>query len=206
MTELELLNEYLKHDDQEALGQFIEGRMDYIRRVIYKCPLPQWVDRDQAFADALGEVFIAMKHYDSEKSAVSTYLYMVASKSAIKSQNRQSDSRVDEVLFDHAVVVNEDAGDCLSSVEQVVRSIPRDEINEESHKILTLLVDGYDDSDIASIVGLTGMEADRRISHLRNYLAWMLVTAGVSIEPVVTDDKLSEMAEQYERDTSSWLS
>jgi len=201
--ELALLDRY-RNGDSEAGGTLVHAHAPWIRNIISKVPVPSWVSQEDLFCDVMPEVLAALKTYRSENgSALKTYLYVAIHRASVKcARIYEGNPGIDSMEIE---APEPGESGVVAAIHGLVASIPDDEINETGRKLISRMLKGYDDEEIASQMGWGVAETVSVVKHMRLYLAYIMVIVGHSAEPYISDVTLTSMAEEYERQRDSWF-
>lgn len=198
----ELLLRY-REGDSDAGGVLVHANAPWIRNIIGKLKCPSWVSQEDLFCDVMPDVLAALRTYSRDKATLKTYLYVAVTRSAVKASR----------LYEGAISVDDeecfapDGGVCdvVSTIQGLVAAVPDDEINETGRKLISRMLRGYDMDEIASQMGWEVGETQRMVENMRLFIAYIMVRAGHSADPYITDDVLVSMAEQYEEQKEGWF-
>jgi DNA-directed RNA polymerase specialized sigma24 family protein len=162
--------------------------------------MPNWVNREDVFADVLVDILDALRSYDPNLGKLTTYLYRVVQRAAMRTMDSQRGKLAMEdvnpnLLLDGSV----EPCDIVDTIATIFGKIPDDEINEQTRQLVAMLLKGYSQSDIACKMEWSRSYTAEMVQAVRNHIAWRLVDAGYSGEPWITDSDLAEMAEAHEK-------
>lgn len=150
------------------------------------------------------EVLAALKTYKiGSGTALKTYLYVAIHRAVVKSLVMYEGSCGIDDLEIEAPGSSESG--VVSVIQGLVAALPDSEINETGRKLISRMLRGYDTDEIASQMGFTVADTVRMVEQMRLYLAYIMVVAGHSAEPFISDTTLSSMAMEYERQKDSWF-
>lgn len=197
-----LLQEY-SNGDKEAGGTLVHANALWIKNVIGKLRTPSHISQDDLFADVMPDVLSSLKTYDSSKSSLRTYLYLVVSRSAIKA-SRQYECTADGDMRDVQSVEGE-VCDVVGLIRKLVAALPDEEINESGRKLISIMLKGYDVDEISSQMGWMYAEAQQMVCQQRLLIAWLMRKSGHSAEPWIDDTALEAMADRYEEQREGWF-
>ncbi len=174
----------------------------WIRNVIGKLRLPRWISEDDLFADVMPDVLSCLKTYNSGKSSLHTYLYLVVYRSAmkaVKQYENPSDGSGHEAY-------KEDSEQCdvVGLIQKLVAAMPDEEINESGRKLVSRMLRGYNTEEIASQMGWGCAETQVAVEKQRLLIAWLMARGGHSADPFIDDATLADMAMQHETQRDGW--
>lgn len=198
--ELALIAIYQESNDSMVAEQILKSRGGWVQSVLSNLPLPGYVDMDSAFSDVMIAVYEALSTFDSSRAAFSTYLWRVVYNAALtsaKEQDPQAEQFTPDFVLDEAI----DYSECIENAKTVILNAPHDMLNERARKVAHMMLKGYGTQEIASNLSITKPLADEIIAGMRKYIAWCMVSQGLSAEPLIQDAELMELAESYERST-----
>lgn len=202
--EKELIKEYQKTGDPTIAETLLKARAPWIQSVLSNFPTPGFSDMDAVFSDVMIAVWESLSNYQDGLSSVNTYLWRViynAQVSSVKEQKMDAEQCIPELVLDGQL----DYTECLENVQRVILNAPQDMMNERARRVAHMMLKGYDIEMIANALPCTKTVAGEVVAALRKYIAWMMVSEGLTAEPLIRDEELYELAMEHERaNVSCW--
>lgn len=203
-TEKELIRQYQQTGDPTIAETLLKAKASWVQSVLSNIRLPSFADMDTVFADVMVAIYEALGTYQDGLSSVKTYLWWTIYNSAVQSvrdQKMEAEQFVPDLVLDG----NIDYSECLENVQRVVRNAPPEMMNERARRVANMLLKGYTIEEIANALPCSKSVATEVVAALRNYIAWMMVSEGLSAEPLIKDEDLYESAMAHERaNVSCW--
>jgi DNA-directed RNA polymerase specialized sigma24 family protein len=200
--ETELIKKYQKTGKESIAETLLKARAPWVQSVLSNFDTPDFADMDNIFSDAMIRVYMALSNYQENVSSVSTYLWKVVNIAWIESVNEQR-TQSETCEMDLVVDGKEDYSECLDNVRRVILNAPQEMMNERARRVAHMLLKGQSTEEIANAIPCTKAVADEVVSALRKYIAWMMVSEGLSADPVITDQELYDLAVEHEKSSFS---
>lgn len=195
---------YREEDSRESLEMLLRAHSPLIYRVMRSMRLPSWIEVDDIYCDILPNIMKSYKTFDPTKSSIETYLFMVTTRAAMRAFPRYSPS--EQIPESQAAQKpKRDLSHVLMQAGYAVSLIPEFESNWAGRLIAKRLLSGVSLNDIASQLGWTRRATAIAARKVKCQIAQQLVSADISLEPVISDDKLRFMASQAEKQEKTWF-
>lgn len=199
----DLLRRY-RDGDSEAGGVLVHAHAPWIRNIILQMKVKPWVSHEDLFCDVMPEVLAALKTFNRNGSAaLKTYLYVAIHRAVVKcAKMHEMGPGIDDIELE---APEECESGVVTVIHSLVNALPDSEINETGRKLVSRMLRGYDIEEIASQMGFTVPDTIRAVEQMRRFIAYLMVVAGHSAEPFISDATLSSLAEEHMRQKESWF-
>lgn len=199
-----LILKYQETGDQTIAETLLKARAPWVQSVLSNFPTPGFSDMDSVFEDVMVAVWESLSNYQEGLSSVGTYLWRViynAQVSSVKEQKMDAEQCIPELVLDGQI----DYTECLENVQRVILHAPQDMMNERARRVAHMVLRGYGIEEIANALPCSKTVAGEVVAALRKYIAWMMVSEGLTAEPLIRDEELYELAMEHEKaNVSCW--
>ncbi len=203
-VEKDLIRQYQETGDPTIAETILKARHSWVQSVLSNFYIPPFADMDTVFGDVMVAVYEALRTYNPEHSSVKTYLWYTiynASIQSVKDQTINAEQCIPDLVLDG----NIDYTECLENVQRVVRSAPPEMMNERARRVAHMLLKGYTIEEISNALPCPKSVAVEVVEALRKYIAWMMVSEGLTAEPLIRDEDLYALAMEHEKaNVSCW--
>lgn len=127
------------------------------------------LDYDEWHGDVCSYLIRAVQTHDSSKGALSTYFHTIARNAMVSEFRKQRDLLSFDDDLDSTLLYSN-----TEDYSSIYYSELIDQLDDRSRQVCYLLIDGYNQTEIASIIGLTPRTIRTEVSNLRGTLREMM--------------------------------